>query len=354
MNDPQPPPAEPLTEEPGPAPASSPGDGGRLVPCRFALRALVFALVATGAVFALDPVVMNSRLLRRGVLLENAYDLERFDCSEGALLYLGDSVVGWGGDKAGAEHVLPAVAAEASGLPVVDASHPAYGPKCFRAQVVRLKRGPSRPRAVLLGISLASFGPRRAENPSWHFGLRRSLLETGRYLPRRALAVFEQGFGARSQASYAALPVRVGEVSVARVGDLVGPVPADSEDRFRKRLLCDYATDAQQSSEWSETERLFKALASLEIPSVIYLTPYDHEEATRLLRPADCARIRANARALVALAASLGVTLHDHSRALPHSAFDAPPGVTAEHLFPDGRRELIRRLATSLRELKGR
>ena len=332
---------------PGPAPA-------RLAPYRFGIRALAFALGALGAVFGADLLVMRSRHLRRVVLLEHAYDLERLERSHGSLLYLGDSVVGWGGDKEGAERVLPALAADAGGAPVTDASHPAYGPRCFEAQVAALARRGDRPQGLLLELSLAAFGPRRAENPSWHFGLRRSLLHSGSYLPRRALAVFEEGFGARTQRDYEAQEVQLGGKPLAKIGPLRGLPPAEAgeaelQERYRLRLLCDYATPIQTSSEWAATRSLFARLAQLELPVVVYLTPYDQEAIRRLLTYKEQALIRANVAALIAAAEQEGLTLHDLSELLPSREFDTPPGVTAEHLYPTGREVVMGRLRPHLR-----
>lgn len=327
----------------------------RFAPYRFAIRALAFGLVLAGAVLLTDQVVMRSRYLRRAVLLEHAYDLERFERSPGSVLYLGDSVVGWGGDKDGAERVLPALAADAGGVPVTDASHPAYGPRCFDAQVAALARRGDRPEALLLELSLAAFGPRRAENPSWHFGLRRSLLHSGSYLPRRALAVFEEGFGARTQKDYQALEFEVGGQRVARIGPLRGLPPEEAseveiQERYRQRLLCDYATPIQASSEWAPARALFARLAKLEVPVVVYLTPYDQEAIRHLLTSEERAQVRANVAALVAAGAESGVRVHDLSELLPSREFDTPAGVTAEHLYPPGREVVMGRLRPLLRE----
>lgn len=343
----------------GSAGEALPPAAGRLAPYRFALRALALGLALVGAVFLTDQLVMRNRHLRRLVLLEHAYDLERFERSEGSLLYLGDSVVGWGGDKEGAERVLPALAADAAGLPVTDASHPAYGPRCFDAQVAALARRGDRPRAILLELSLAAFGVRRAENPSWHFGLRRSLLHSGSYLPRRALAVFEEGFGARTQKDYQALEFRVGGQGVggvAKIGPLRGLPPAEASEgqvleRYRQRLLCDYATPIQASSEWEPTRSLFARLAKLEVPVVVYLTPYDQERLRRLLTSEEQALVRANVAALIAAGAQEGVQVHDLSELLPAREFDTPAGVTAEHLYPAGREVVMGRLRPILREV---
>lgn len=350
----EPAPHTPDSPSPAPEPEASSQDE-RQGPYRFALRALVFLLVLIGAVFLLDRVVMQSRLLRRVVLLEHAYDLERFEQSPGTLLYLGDSVVGWGGDKEGAERVLPALAASAAQVAVTDGSHPAYGPRCFDAQIAALARRQTQPRALLVELSLAAFGPRRAENPSWHFGLRRSLLHSGSYLPRRALAVFEEGFGARSQPSYEALEV---PAAGATVGALRGLPPADAsetalQERYRQRLLCDYATPIQASPEWSALRSLFERLSKLEIPVVVYLTPYDQEAIRRLLTTKEQAQVRTNVAALVAAGSEHGVAVHDLTQLLPSSAFDTPAGVTAEHLYPEGREVVMRRLEPILRQALG-
>lgn len=339
-------------EQPAPGVEVSARDG--FAPYRFALRALAFLLLLVGLVFLLDALVMRSRHLRRLVLLEHAYDLERFERSPGSLLYLGDSVVGWGGDKEGRERVLPALAANASELPVTDGSHPAYGPRCFEAQVAALARGERRPKALLLELSLAAYGPRRAENPSWHFGLRRSLLSSGSYLPRRALAVFEEGFGARTQRDYEALEVRVGGAGVATIGSLrglpqAGVTQAELEERYRQRLLCDYATPIEASSEWPATLALLERLARLEVPVVVYLTPYDHQAMRRLLTVEEQARVRANVAALVQAGQRAGITIHDLSELLPSREFDTPEGVTAEHLYPGGRERVMERLSGALR-----
>jgi hypothetical protein len=351
----EPAPADPTPPPEASTPSSEDVGGGRFAPYRFALRALAFLLLMIGVVFLLDLVVMRSRSLRRVVLLEHAYDLERFERSPGSVLYLGDSVVGWGGDKEGAERVLPALAADASQAPVTDASHPAYGPRCFEAQVAALARRQDRPRALLLELSLAAFGPRRAKNPSWHFGLRRSLLHSGSYLPRRGLAVFEEGFGALSQADYEALEVRVEDSTLARIGTLRGLPPADAseaerQERYRQRLLCDYATPIQASPEWEATRALFARLAALELPVVVYLTPYDQEAIRRLLTSKQQALVRANVAALVAAGAERGVTVHDLSELVASQEFDTPAGVTAEHLYPAGREVVMGRLLPILRE----
>ena len=169
------------------------------------------------------------------------------------------------------------------------------------------------------------------------------------------MAVFEEGFGARTQRDYEALEVRVGGPSLGPIAAVRGLPPAGAseaelQERYRRRLLCDYATPIQASAEWEAARALFARLAKLELPLVVYLTPYDQEAIRRLLTSEEQARVRANVAALVAAGQAEGIVVHDLSELLPSREFDTPAGVTAEHLYPAGREVVMGRLRPLLRE----
>jgi hypothetical protein len=320
-------------------------------PFRFLARALAFAGLLLILVFAGSPLLRASPAVADVSLgSDAALELDLLDDAHDFVLYQGDSVVSWGMEAP--ETTLPALLADATGLPLVNVSHSAYGPRLFLAQLRYLEREGIAPRGHLIGLSLASLGPFRERNPGWRFDARARALTTGWLLPVRAASVLKHRFGAPTDAEFRATPVRGsgGEV-VGTLGQLVpreGEPALARDDRIRLALLAAYSAPLAASEQLPDLRALFTAIARSGRTHLVYLTPMDHELAARHLTLDERAVIDDDRRALADLAAELGVRYVDLSQALGSDAFDAEHDVPTEHLDAGGRRRLAALLGREL------
>ncbi|MBI4575125.1 MAG: hypothetical protein HY722_02555 [Planctomycetes bacterium] len=270
-------------------------------------------------------------------------DLERF---ERGIAYLGDSVIAMVAKGEEDRRGLWEMVQEESGLPTTQFCGRANHPGVFLAQLTYLRCRGKTPDLLIVPVSLSSFGPGRALRPSYHFGLRCRMLETGLFLPFRAAAVFKMGFGELSREEFLRQEVVVGGRPLGTMEDLrpYDPEPVQPVV-VRNRFLTHYATDITKSPYLDLLRRLLGQMREAPFPCLIYLTPFDVEQAASLLREDEMASVRRNLSVLIGMFGDSGLEFVDLGTILSHDQFDHPEWSPNEHLRSAGRRRVALRIA---------